>query len=110
MDTSRIRSHLVFALLSLASPFVAVFAVYLYQNYVYVPDLQPMRPGWEWQGAVYIVQTFLAFFVGSSVGVILSIVSVWKKRKLVSLGTFALVANAIPVLFLLYWWLRGIYV
>jgi hypothetical protein len=110
METSRSRAHVVFALLSFASPFVAFLAIYLYQIYFFSPPTRSSGPGWEWSGAIYIIQAFLAIFFGFVVGLLLAIVSVWKRKRVVSFGTFAIIFNAIPILFFVLWWLKGIYV
>ncbi len=115
--TQRSYAHLVYALVSVACPFIALGLISIYQEYAYE---------WYWQlsekpsplddadinagaimGFVIIVQAVLAIGVGSLFGLVLAGMSLKRKPGVFSLGTAALLFNLIPVVGVAVIYLRG---
>ncbi len=115
--TRRSYAHLIYALLSVACPFIAFGLISIYQNYAYE---------WYWQigekpgplddadinagammGFVIIVQLILGVGVGSLVGLIFAGISLKKRPRFFSFGTAALLFNLIPSIGVAFLYLRG---
>lgn len=102
--------HLVYALISVACPFIAFGVVWIYQDYAYRDLLPP--PGAPiddadkhvaaMMGAVVVVQLIFAIGIGSLVGLVFAGLSLWKRRGFVSFGTAAMLFNLLPILGIAY--------
>ncbi len=116
--TSRSYAHLVYALISVACPFIALGLISIYQEYAYE---------WYWQlsekpsplddadinagammGIVIVVELILAVGVGSFVGLIFAGISLKKRPRFLSFGTTALLFNLIPLIGVAIIYLRGL--
>ena len=107
--------HLIYALISVACPFVAFGIVSTYQDYAYAELLAPkccpiddadVNAG-AMMGFVIVVQLIFAVGVGSLVGLIFAVMSLKSKPRVFSFGTVALLFNLIPVVGVVVIFLRG---
>lgn len=108
----RSYAHLIYALVSVACPFIALALISIYQEYSYE---------WYWQltekpgplddaeknagalmGFVMFIQLLMAVMVGCTIGLVFAALSIWKRRRFVSFGTAAFAFNSIPIV-LLFW-------
>jgi hypothetical protein len=106
----RSYAHFIFALISVASPFVAVGIVLLYQANAY-PDFTS-KPGMSpddadknaaaMMGAVVVFELIFAIGIGSLVGLTFAGLSLWKRLRFLSFGTLAMLFNLLPILGIVY--------
>jgi hypothetical protein len=111
-QTRRSYADIIYALVSIACPFIALALISIYQAYAYQ---------WFWQltnqpkrlddadvnaaaimGFIIVIELILAAMVGCAIGLGFAALSLWKRRHVVSFGTAALLFNTIP-LFLFIW-------
>lgn len=103
-------AHFIYALISVASPFVALGIVLLYQDYAYrdffPPPGSPIddadKNAAAMMGAVLVFQLIFAIGIGSLVGLAFAGLSLWKRRRFLSFGTVATLFNLIPILGIAY--------
>ncbi len=100
------QRHLIYALISLASPFISLGTVLLYQSYAY---------DWFWQitekaallddadinagammGVVIVIQLVFALGIGSLLGLVFAVMSLKRNPKIISFGMISLLFNLIP--------------
>ncbi len=107
--------HLIYALISVACPFITGGIVSLYQDYVYAEFFSPnccpvddadINAG-AMMGFVEVVQLILAVGVGSLVGLVFAGMSLKRKPRVLSFGTAALLFNLIPFLVVIVMFLRN---
>lgn len=110
-------AHLVYAVISVACPFIAFGLISVYQGYAYE---------WYWQvrqapgplddadinagalmGIVMIIQAILAIGVGSLVGLVFAGISLKKRLRFFSFGTLAFLFNLFPLVVVGFVYLRG---
>ncbi|HMJ08189.1 MAG TPA: hypothetical protein VK468_04245 [Pyrinomonadaceae bacterium] len=115
--TRRSYAPFVYALVSVACPFIALGLISIYQEYAYE---------WYWgltakpsplddadinagamMGFVIIVQAILAVGGGSLIGLVFAGMSLKRKPRVFSFGTAALLFNLIPVISVVVVYLRG---
>lgn len=117
MNTAgRSYAHFVYALVSVACPFIAFGLISIYQNYAYE---------WYWQigaepgplddadinagalmGFAIISQLILAVGVGALAGLIFAGISLGKRPRFFSFGTVAMLFNLIPLIGMAFLYLR----
>ena len=115
IERRRSHGHLVYALISVACPFIAFAMIDVYQSYEYAefwpPHEGPMDDADVNAGAlmafVIVVQLFLAIALGSLVGLIFAGLSLKRRFRLISFGTAALLFNAVPLGFFIWKSVRG---
>ena len=117
IEKRRSRLHLIHALISVACPFIAFGLVYLYQGYAYE---------WYWKigaqggplddadinagammGIVIVVQLIMAVGIGSLVGLLFAGMSLRRRRRILSVGTAALLFNLLPFIATAAFFVRG---
>lgn len=100
--------HLVYGFVSLACPLIALALILAYQSYAYDDFFQPkplplddadINAG-AMMGAVIMIQLILSLGVGSMVGLVFAGLSLKNRTRIVSVGTFAVLYNLVPVGFL----------
>lgn len=98
--------HIVYALISIACPFIAGGIVSLYQDYAYAEFFSPkccpvddadINAG-AMMAAVVVFQLIFAIVLGSLIGLVFAAMSLRRKPRLLSLGTAALLFNLTPFL------------
>lgn len=107
MASNDSRVHIIYAVLSFASPIVAYVVVTQYLSYANAAFHEGFVPGDDASvnaGAMMALAEYaqVAFFtgIGALVGIILAIISLYKSRRLFSLGILALLFNILPFLLL----------
>lgn len=111
----RSYAHLVYALISIACPFIALGIITVYQEYAYSgfwpPPGAPVDDADINAGALMgffiVVQGILAVGVGSLFGLIFAALSLRKRRRILSFGTAALLFNLLPILGIAFIFVRG---
>lgn len=108
VENERSYRHIIYALISVACPFIAYGLISLYQEYAY---------DWFWQlqkkpmprddaddnavammAIVMAVQTTLAVVGGLIIGTVFAALSLRRRPRLVSFGTAALFFNLLPLI------------
>jgi hypothetical protein len=104
--TSRSHAHLVYALVSIACPFIALGIISIYQEYAYADFWEPkplplddadINAG-AMMGFVILVEAILAIGVGSLFGLVFAGMSLKRKLRVFSFGTAAFLFNLVPVI------------
>ena len=117
MEPKKSYRHIIYAVISLACPFIAFGLVSLYQKYAYA---------WFWEvtsgtkplddadinagammGAVIVIQLIFAVGAGSLIGLAFAGMSLKRKPRVLSIGTTALIFNLFPFFGVLRLILRG---
>jgi hypothetical protein len=114
MESSGKQRHsyadFIYALLSVASPFMAFGMVLLYHDYAYrdffAPPGAPIddadKNAAAMMGAVVVIELILAIGIGSLVGLVFAGLSLWKRLRFLSFGTLAMLFNLLPILGIAY--------
>lgn len=110
VNTRRSWGHLVYALISLACPFIALGVAWLYVDNAYRDFLPPPgapiddadKNAAAMMGAVVVFQLIFAVGIGSLIGLGFAVLSLWKRRRFVSFGTAAMLFNLFPILGIAY--------
>lgn len=115
MNNKRSRKHIIYALVSFACPIVAFFAMDLYQSTINADFWQSLVPGDDssntagaLMGFVEVIQLIYSLLAGCFVGLVFSILSLRNRRRILSLGTAALIFNGVPLLLLVALIIRGL--
>ena len=103
-------AHFIYALISVACPFVAFGIVLLYQDYAYqdfalTPGISPDdadKNAAAMMGAVVVIELIFAIGIGSLVGLAFAGLSLWKRLRFLSFGTAATLFNLVPILGIAY--------
>ena len=85
------HSHLVYGFISLACPFIAFIVISICQMLYFTDYWHPSESG------VIGVITGLGTLIGCLVGLVFAILSLKHRTRFSSLGTAALLFNAIPI-------------
>lgn len=107
IDNRKSYRHIIYAIISVACPFIAYGLISLYQEYAYE---------WYWQignqgrplddadvnagammGFAVLVEAALAIVVGLIIGTLFAAMSLKRQPRLISFGTAALLFNLIPI-------------
>ena len=119
VENKRSYRHVVYALISVACPFIAYGLISLYQEYAYDWFWEVQKKPWPQDDAdknavvmiaiVMAVEAALAVVGGLIVGTMFAALSLKRKPRLVSFGTAALLFNLVPlvVIIALYLWSRN---
>lgn len=97
--------HLIYALISVACPFIALGVIAIYHGYAYAEFFRPRdRPiddaainAGAMMGAVILIEAILSIGLGSVVGLVFGGLSLKYRPKIISFGTAALLFNALPI-------------
>lgn len=116
-ENKRSYRHIVYALISIVCPFIAIALVSIYQSYAYEWYWQIGEPGKRLDdadinagaimGFVIIVELIIAVGIGSFIGLVFAGLSLKRKPRFLSIGTTALVFNLFPFFGVLWVILRG---
>lgn len=115
MNNKRSRKHIIYALVSFACPIVAFFAMDLYQSTINADFWQSLVPGDDSSntaGAMMaigeLIQMIYSLLLACFIGLIFAILSLRHRRRILSLGTAALIFNGVPLLMLVALVIRGL--
>lgn len=107
VENKRSYRHFVYALISVACPFIAYGLISLYQEYAYEWFWEVQKKPWPQDDAdknavvmmaiAMAVEAALAVVVGLIIGTVFAALSLKRKLRLVSFGTAAMLFNLIPL-------------
>jgi len=114
-SSERSYRHLIYALVSVACPFIALGVISIYQEYAYADFWRPHEGPIDdanvnagaMMGFVVIVEAILAIGIGSLVGLVFAGLSLKHRARIFSFGTAALIFNMIPIFGVLTIYIRG---
>jgi hypothetical protein len=104
IEKKRSHRHLIFALISVACPLIALGVIWLYQDYAYSdfwpPPTDPVDDADVNAGSlmafVIVIQSVFAVGIGSFIGLVFAGMSLKTKPRVLSFGTAALLFNLLP--------------
>ncbi|HMS43249.1 MAG TPA: hypothetical protein PKE69_23675 [Pyrinomonadaceae bacterium] len=94
-------------MISLACPFIFAFAVYVYQDIKnaefqqLLKNASDLNPAVGLSGFAELIQFVVFVLIGCFVGLIIASLSLWNRKKILSLGLVGLVINSLPFITLL---------
>jgi ABC-type phosphate transport system permease subunit len=106
-----------YALLSLACPIATTIIVLIYQKVANADFWQnlathPDPDNAHVAGGMIVAEIIMLFFwlvIACLVGIILAIIGLYRQKKWFGLGTAALLINGVPFLFLIFFYVRGLF-
>lgn len=106
----RSYAHLMYALISFACPFIAFGICLLYLDNILptftsepgVPIDDADKNAAAMMAGVVVAYLVIAIGTGSLVGLAFALLSLWKRRRFISFGTFSLLFNLLPILGIAY--------
>jgi uncharacterized membrane protein YjfL (UPF0719 family) len=113
------HKHRQYALISIACPLLTIIGVIIYQQLAHYSFWQSIKtnpdpdyaPAAAMMGIAEVMILLFCTGIACLVGLFMAIISVKKQRKIVDLGTIALLINGLPLTMLLLFfgriWLRG---
>ena len=98
------KKHLAFAGISVLCPIVAVTAVLIYQSYANAEFWQTLTPEDNFVGAMMavgeLIQLGQTLVIGCVIGIVFAALSLFQRKKFVSVGLAALIFNVVPLILL----------
>ena len=111
MKKQRFPKHIIYALISLASPITILFATLAYQSAANSSFWHSITPEESGAGAMMafaeVAQLIFLSMVGCLLGLIFAVLSIRLQRRVLGVGLAALVFNGLPFLLLASLWIKG---